>query len=40
MDDWKKVGETLLPEKGDFYCYSNMKDIADADYTHAKWVCK
>ena len=34
MDDWKKINETLLPEKEDFYSHLNMEDITDADYTH------
>ena len=32
--------ETLLPEKEDFYSHLNMEDITDADYAHAKRVCK
>ena len=41
MDDWEKFGETLLPEKDDFYCNLNMEDIiTNADYAHAKRVCK
>ena len=40
MDDWKKVSETSLPEKEDFYSHLNMKDITNADYTHVKRVCK
>ena len=40
MDDWEKFNETSLPEKEDFYSHLNMKDIADADYAHAKRVCK
>ena len=40
MDDWKKFNETSLPEKEDFYSHSNMKDITDADYVHAKGNCK
>ena len=40
MDDWEKLNETLLPEKEDFYCHLIMEDITDADYTHAKRVCK
>ena len=39
MDDWEK-SETSLPEKEDFYSHLNMEDITDADYTHAKRVCK
>ena len=40
MDDWKKFNETSLPEKEDFYSHLNMEDITDADYAHAKRVCK
>ena len=40
MDDWGKFNETLLPEKEDFYSHLNMEDITDADYAHAKTVCK
>ena len=40
MDDWEKFNETSLPEKEDFYSHSNMEDITDADYAHAKRVCK
>ena len=40
MDDWEKFNETSLPEKEDFYSHLNMKDITDADYAHAKGVCK
>ena len=32
--------KTSLPEKEDFYSYLNMEDITNADYTHAKRVCK
>ena len=39
MDDWEKFNETL-PEKEEFYSHLNMEDIADADYVHAKRVCK
>ena len=39
-DDWEKFIETLLPEKEDFYSHLNMEDITDADYVHAKRVCK
>ena len=37
MDDWEKFYETTLPE---FYSNLNMEDITDADYMHAKRVCK
>ena len=40
MDDWEKFSETFLPEKEDFYSQVNMEDITDADYAHAKQVCK
>ena len=40
MDHWEKFNETSLAEKEDFYSQLNMEDITDADYTHAKRVCK
>ena len=40
MDDWEKFNETILTEKEEFYSNLNMEDIADADYMHAKRVCK
>ena len=40
IHDWKKFSETSLLEKEDFYSHLNMKDITDADYAHAKRVCK
>ena len=40
MDDWEKFNERSLPEKEDFYSHLNMEDITDADYVHAKRVCK
>ena len=40
MDDWEKSNETSLPEKEDFYCHLNMKDITDVDSAHTKRVCK
>ena len=40
MDDWEKSNETSLPERYYFYSHLNMSDITDADYTHAKIVCK
>ena len=40
MDDWEKINETLLPEKEEFYSNLNIEDITDADYIHAKKVCK
>ena len=38
MNDWEKFKETLLAQKEDFHL--NMEGITDADYTHAKRVCK
>ena len=40
LDDWKKFSEISLPEKEDFYSNLSMEDITDADYAHAKRVCK
>ena len=40
MDDWEKFIETSLLEKKDFYSHLSMKDITDAEYAHAKRVCK
>ena len=40
MNDWEKFNETSLLEKQYFYSHLNMEDITDADYTHAKKVCK
>ena len=40
MDDWEKFNEISLPEKEDFYNQLNMEDIIDADYAHARRVCK
>ena len=40
MGDWEKFNKTSLPEKEDFYINQNMKDIADADYKHAKRICE
>ena len=40
MDFWEKFSETSLPEKEDFCSHLNMEDIPDADYSHAKRVCK
>ena len=39
-DDWEKFNETALPEKEEFYSNLNMEEITDADYMHAKRVCK
>ena len=40
MDDWEKFNETLLSEKEEFYSNVNMEDTTDADYMHAKRLCK
>ena len=40
MDDWEKFSEISLPEKEDFYILLIIEDITDADYEHAKRVCK
>ena len=40
MDYWEKFNETTLPEKEEFYSNLNMDGITDADYMHAKRVCK
>ena len=40
LNDWEKFNQTSLPEKEDFYSHLNMEDITDADYAHAKRVCK
>ena len=40
MDHWTKFNETLLPEEEDFYSHLNMEDITNANYMHAKRVCK
>ena len=40
MDDWEKFDEASLSEKVDFYSHLNMKDITDADSTHAKRLVK
>ena len=39
-DDWEKFHERTLPEEEEFYSNLNMEDITDADYMHAKRVCK
>ena len=39
MDDWEKFNETT-PEKEELYSNLNMEGITDANYMHAKRVCK
>ena len=36
----EKFNETSLSEKEKFYSNLNMEDITDADYMHAKGLCK
>ena len=36
----KRLIETSFPEKEEFYSNLIMANIADADYMHAKSVCK
>ena len=40
MNDWEKLNEASLPEKEDFCNHLDMEDITDADYMHAKRLCK
>ena len=40
IDNREKLTETSSPGKEDFWSHLNMEDIIDADYTHAKAVCK
>ena len=40
MDGWEKLNETLLPKKENINSHLNMEYISDADYSHAKRVCK
>ena len=40
MDEWLKFTETKLSEKEEFYSNLNMDDCTDANYMHAKRVCK
>ena len=36
----KKFNETSLAEREDFYSHLYMEDNTNADYMHAKRVCK
>ena len=36
----EKFNNTSFPEKEDFHSHLNLKDITDADYTHAKRCLK
>ena len=40
MYDWEEFDETSLPEKENFYSHLNMESTTDANYAHAKRVCK
>ena len=40
MDDREKFNEISLPKKEDFYSHLNIEHITDADYAHAKRICK
>ena len=40
MDEWEKFNETTLPEKEEYYSSFNTEDVTDADYMHAKRICK
>ena len=36
MDNWRKINETTLPEKEQFYSNLNSEFITDVDYMHGK----
>ena len=40
MDEWGKFNETPLPEREEFYSNINIEVITDANYMHARRVCK
>ena len=40
MDEWGKFTEASLPEKKEFYRNLIMEYITDADFLHAKRICK
>ena len=40
MDYWEKFNKKTLAEKEEFYNNLNLEDITDADYMHAKKVCR
>ena len=40
IDDLKKLNETALSEQEELYSNLNIEDNRDADYIHAKRVCK
>ena len=39
MDDREKFNE-ISPPKKEFYSHLNIEHITDADYAHAKRICK
>ena len=40
MDNWERLNETSLPNKGSFYSSLNMENIDDIDYRHGNNVLK
>ena len=40
MDEWEKFNETSLHAEEELYSDLNIEDNTDADYMHAKRVCK
>ena len=40
MDNWEKFSKISLPEKEDYYSHISIEDITNANYMHAKRVCK
>ena len=40
MNSWERFDEEVSPDKEPFYSSSNLEDIADIDYRHAKRVYK
>ena len=39
-NDWEKSNEATFPTKEDFYIYLSKEAINDADYAHARRICK
>ena len=40
MDDSLKFNAALLPGRENFNSHLNIEDITDAEYAHAKKICK
>ena len=40
MNEWEKLNETTFSQIEEFYSNLKMEDVTDADYRHAKGVCK